>query len=685
MSNNQESIKKKKNILSLEIRKNLCLLPNIIKDKKLEKDDIYKEILKTKEKINIIKKDLDKITVNILNLENEFSLLMLKNEKIRMNQKLILNLIKNESIENNLLSVINKNKDIEQLISLFLNFGNQYKEEMDHLLSNNYVEITKLLIGAYSYLKALYKDIPIKYKKSKNNLLDKINKIKNTKEEKIFELIISYIKNIFLIFENKEKKNIYNKKHETLIKKKNEIFIKLKLLEEQKNEKEEKMNLFSNFIKDLIILIEKNKLLSDFPKFNKDIKENNKIIELNVNSLNISCPKNTINNELNKIVDKEERINIDLTNTSLLEKKYLNKTNGKIINCFESINSNEKMDINKYKNTYELEKDIYEQYIEIRNNPLFKIKKKIFTKKMNNNMNKENKIAKNKSKEKKKKEIINKNNTTINYSNNTSTIKYNINNLINQKEINQSYDSTLNKKEENGIKKEITNLNQNKKRIIQIKISSNSSYKKKKKAIKEETKNYNNEEENKEKANKSLNNNNINTKHSSIKYFGSKLLKKTSFNKNKANSNRRKLNIHIPNNSSIRKNSPENQYSSLFLNILTNKNIPDKTKDIFITQNDITKKNKSPNDKYSVNFNKNNKSKNNCHIIPFKKYKINYIRDRKILNKSSKPEINIYSTNSLSSKINTNFVTKNSINNTQIAKNPPNDEIKKNKKSSIKI
>lgn len=77
--------------------------------------------------------------------------------------------------------------------------------------------------------------------------------------------------------------------------------------------------------------------------------------------------------------------------------------------------------------------------------------------------------------------MINKNNTTINYSNNTSTIKYNINNLINQKEINQSYDSTLNKKEENGIKKEITNLNQNKKRIIQIKISSNSSYKKRKK------------------------------------------------------------------------------------------------------------------------------------------------------------------------------------------------------------
>lgn len=39
------------------------------------------------------------------------------------------------------------------------------------------------------------------------------------------------------------------------------------------------------------------------------------------------------------------------------------------------------MDINKYKNTYELEKDIYEQYIEIRNNPLFKIKKKYSLKK----------------------------------------------------------------------------------------------------------------------------------------------------------------------------------------------------------------------------------------------------------------------------------------------------------------
>ena len=53
----KEPIKKLKNILSIEIRKELNLLPNIIKEKKLEKEIIYKDILRIKEKISVIKKN----------------------------------------------------------------------------------------------------------------------------------------------------------------------------------------------------------------------------------------------------------------------------------------------------------------------------------------------------------------------------------------------------------------------------------------------------------------------------------------------------------------------------------------------------------------------------------------------------------------------------------------------------
>ena len=681
MSNTRESMKKQRNIISIELRKELNLLPNVIKEKKLEKDLIYKELLKIKEKISTMKKELDKASVNIFNMEKDYCALILKNDKIKANQKILLNIINNELV----LVEEEKKEEIKKFFNIFFNFENDYKEEISNFLNNNNIEITKLLIGAYAYLKMLQIDIPLKYKQMKEKILDLISKAKQGIQENIYNLIISYVENIFTILDNKEKNNNYDIKHESFVKKKNEIFIKLKLIEEQKKEKEEKLNIISIFIKDLTLLLEKNKLLMNFPKNNKENKHNdkNKIIDVIPSNLNTSCPKNTIVNDLRKTEEKISIINIDLTSTSSLEKKYYIKSKRKTIESFD-INNEKGININKYKNINELEKDINDHFIEIKNNPLFKTKKKILKKKMNNNyninnnnyaINKQNKLPKDKSKEKKM-EKISKNNTTMTFNTNTNSIVYNINNLIYQKEVNKSYDSTLNKKEEEkekGKEKEkiklTTCLKTGINKIIQIKPSSNSSPKK----IKEEKKN--NFDEDKEKTNVFLNENNVfkNNKYISIKHNKTNLMKKNSMNKMKMNPNKKEFDSQISfNSNSIRKNSPEN---SVFLKNI-NSNRSNKNRVVIAGKNELKNKNKSP-----TNNTTSNNSNKNCHIIPFKKYKINYIKDKNNITKMKKINTNNYH----SDKIKGNNKSINFDNNSQFIKSLPKEGNNTNKNSYIKV
>ena len=589
--------------------------------------------------------------------------------------------------------------EIQELFSILFNFENEYKDEISIILINNNIEFTKLLIGSYTYLKMLQNDIPQKYQNIKNKISDLVNKAKQKNKEYIFELIFTYIENILTILDNKEKNISFNNKHEAIIKKKNEIFIKLKLIEEQKIEKEEKLNLISNFIKEILVLIEKNKLLLNFPKNSNDTnkmknKNNNKIINLTQNSLNISCPKNTINNDLIRTDEKINIINIDLTSASLLEKNYINKTSKKESESFDHTLKNKKFVLPTYKNITELEKDINDHYSEIKCNPLFKQKKKIIKKKINNNnsntnnniANKQMKISTDKSKEKKI-EKISKNNTTMTYNTNSNEIVTNVENLINAKDVNKSYDSTLNKKtEENDKIKLIENA-----KIIQIKNKSNSTNKKLNKILKEEKKN-NIEDNIKEKVNQSLINNpmfknnlnNItNNKNINIKHNKTNLKKKNSLNK--INQNKKTLKINISNNNSnnnnlIRKNSPENKNVPFLYNIINNnnKNILNKNKNNIIRELIATSvRNNSPNINNILNNNNksiDNNMNKNCHIIPFKKYKINYIKDKKIENKSNKKGIRINTHNCPpSDKIKASCIQKNYLYNSQIIKSSPKD------------
>ena len=690
MSIIKESMKRQKNILTIEIRKELNLLPTIIKEKKLERETMHREILKIKEKINVIKKELNNVSVNIINFEKEYTSIIVKNDKVKKNQKIILNIINNEIVNNNNLLQNNNKEEIKELFSVFFNFENECWEELSNLLLNNSIEFTKLLIGAYAYLKMLHNDIPQRYIQLQNKLSDLIYKAKKRNNEKIYELIFSYMENILIILDNKEKSDIYKQKYETLIKNKNEIFIKLKLIEEQKNEKEDKLNSISTFIKDLLFLIEKNKLLLNFPKHNNEKNDNNnKIIDITACNLNISCPKNTINNEFGKNNERVSVINIDLTSTSLLDNKFINKTSKKERESFEikPKNMNKRMTLPKYNNIYELEKDINEQYIKIKNNPFFKTKRKVIKKKVNTNSKQSLKLSSNKSKEKKV-EKISKNNTTMTYNSNTNSIINNINNLINQQEMNKSYDSTFNKRESEKLNgKIITYIKPENAKKIHIKYLSNSSDKKVKE-IKEEKKN-NIETENKRNSNQSLKDNNIikGSKYINIKHNNTNLMKKkNSLNRIKINQTSKPLNIKISNNNNtVRKNSPENKNPSFLMNMMHN-NV-NKNKETLKQAIEIKHKNINSNDNSCINNNKyvvnNNKSKN-CHIIPFKKYRINYIRDQNNEYKNKKG-IRINTNNYYSDRTKGNYIQKNFANNSQIIKSSPKEEITNNKKPSIKI
>ena len=476
MSIIKESIKKEENILTNESKKEINLLPKLLREKKIEVDKISKEIIIIKEKYIFLNKEFEKNVFNIKSLEKELTMLIIKNDNIKSHQKIILNTINNE-ISFDFNENLNNNEKFKDLILTFLNFEKDYSKELFLIMDNNN-EITSLLIGSYSYLKMLNNDFPQKYNQIKNIINKKLIEVKKLDNNNIFILIINYIENIFELLDKKEKINLFEKKIDSFNQKKNEIFIKLKIFEKQKIEKENYLNVINNFIDDLYFVIEKYKLLIRCSKtklIDNIIEKKNKKTENNSGiKLNISCPNNQLskrdNNEIRNTNNKISCINIDLTN---IDKE---KNNKKTIDSVDDINckinkSNsiiKSKNISNYNNIKELEKDIYEHLEELKNNTLYSIKinnsinNNNTSNNINNINNKSNIISKNKILKKKntknnenirkkdstnQKKIIDKinndNNIIINQTNTTMT--YNNNIIINNSnEINKnnlSYDS----------------------------------------------------------------------------------------------------------------------------------------------------------------------------------------------------------------------------------------------------
>ena len=388
MSIIKESIKKQENILSTQIKKELNLLPKILRQKKLEVDTISKEMVLINKKSIFLNKELDNLVFNIISLEKDLTSLIIKNDNIKSHQRVLINSINNE-MPFDCNQYLNNNDKLKEVMLIFLNYENDYSKELSLILNNN--ELTSLLIGSYSYLKMLNNDFPQKYHQIKVIISNKLINVKELDNNNLFCLIINYIENIFRLLDNKEKINLIEQKLELFNQKKNEVFVKIKIFEENKKEKENYSNIIINYINELISLIEKYKILMrcSNTKLIKSFREkkNKKLENYTGVKLNISCPNNALSKkdskEIRKTNNKISYINIDLTN---IERD--NIINKKTIESVDDIDSkigksiSKKRNISNYNSVKDLEKDIFEHLVELKNNPLYSIRK---SNKINNN------------------------------------------------------------------------------------------------------------------------------------------------------------------------------------------------------------------------------------------------------------------------------------------------------------
>ena len=177
MSIINESTKPQDNILTNQIKKELNLLPKIIREKKIEMDIATREIVIYKEKISFLNKELEKINFNVMSLEKDYSILLMKTDSIKTHQKILLNSINNE-IPFNLNNYIENNNNIKELILIFFNFENDFSDQISMIFENNNSELASLLIGSYSYLKMLQNDFYQKYNEIKNKINNILNELK---------------------------------------------------------------------------------------------------------------------------------------------------------------------------------------------------------------------------------------------------------------------------------------------------------------------------------------------------------------------------------------------------------------------------------------------------------------------------------------------------------------------------
>ena len=318
MSVNKVEIYNKKYVLANKIIKEIKLLPKTLRERKVQKESISRKLKLLNAKSNLLYKELDKISNNIMSLEKEFSLILINNDKIKSLQKLILNSI-NLGDSFNYNDFLHKDKKLRETIFTFLNFDGQFINELSFIFTHNR-DLTNLLIGAYSYLKVIQNDSPEKYFQIKNKIKSELNEIKNLYKENPFDLILNYIDNTFKIFENKEKVILLENKKEILNNKKNEIFLQIKLMEKQKSDIENTIVSVDSYINNIINIIDKHKLLTKYTKCEFNISRNNK----NSNNNNYQIKNKNLNEEISEnnsnIIYAKARIN-DL---NLTEKKNIN-------------------------------------------------------------------------------------------------------------------------------------------------------------------------------------------------------------------------------------------------------------------------------------------------------------------------------------------------------------------------
>ena len=355
------------NILSKNVQKEIESLPIEFKENSKQVKILNTEI---NELLSIYRKtenNIDKISKEIINIENTLSFNLEEIRKVKLEQKLKIESITEESFKN-----FNKNfykipNNFQQIILIFLNYEGELKDQLNFLLLKH-ENLIQLLKDSYSYFKSLEEFDKEKYEscrdkikkfKNENSLRLSWNKLDNNNQRKLqnpFDIIIEFIDNTFKIIDEisnnkKLKENIMQKSSY-----KGNLFIQNKLLKQEIKEKQETLkniNIYINYMNNILIKYKNFSNISCNEKSNntakpktklENILENNIVLEGKQSKSFIINNKND-NNEIiiNSKVNTNEKLK-DNNKEMVLKSSVINNENSR--NKIEKI---EIMKEDKYK------------------------------------------------------------------------------------------------------------------------------------------------------------------------------------------------------------------------------------------------------------------------------------------------------------------------------------------------
>ena len=359
------------NLLSENILKEIKSLPIEFKEKSKQVKILNSEINELQSIYKKTENNIDKISKEIINIENTLSNNLEKIRKIKLEQKLKIDSLTEESFKN-----FNKNfykipNNFQNIILIFLNYEGELKDQLNFLLLKH-ENLIQLLKDSYSYFKSLEEFDKEKYEicrdkikklKKENNLRLSWNKLDNKNPKKLqnpFDIIIEFIDNTFKIIDE----NDNNKKmNENIIQKssdKGNLFIQNKLLLQQIKEKQETLkniNIYINFMNNILIksknfsnilCSEKNSITTK-PKSNLESNFENNIILEGKQSKSFIINNKSDNSEIiiNPKVNTNEKLKNN-NNEMILKSSVIN--NEKIRNNINYIEKIEIIKEDKYKN-----------------------------------------------------------------------------------------------------------------------------------------------------------------------------------------------------------------------------------------------------------------------------------------------------------------------------------------------
>jgi hypothetical protein len=344
-------------ILNANILQEIEILPKEFKEKSEQVRVLQIELNELNLTYSQKENQINKITKEIISIENILTSNLEEMSKIKSEQTQIMNLLNEESFQTfrkNFYSIPNNYQDI---ILIFLKYEGYLKEELNFLLIKQEIFLD-LLRDSYSYYKSIEEIDKEKYETCRNkikNIINEENKknfinIKGNKKDKDknklmppFDIIVNFISNTFKIIDiNKSNEEKYQKLKEKNKDKQN-LFIQNKILEETIKEKQEKKKSINNYIKHINnIIIKYKNFFANSNKINI-INNNNSLTNKRYDENNISDSENLNNNIINNNINNNNKIlnNNTIDNEKRNKEYFIN--DDKILKS----NNNNKEDIMK--------------------------------------------------------------------------------------------------------------------------------------------------------------------------------------------------------------------------------------------------------------------------------------------------------------------------------------------------